>query len=226
MVFTLTTTKRKFNKILDSISNASSPSLAPQNNHNNASTTTLPTANEPAVKKPRLARPTSSSIKDAAAARNTGNRPSLRQMSPSSTNKERRAPNFAPWDRGQFLDRLATFRHVDRWTGKPEIINEVQWAKRGWTCVGKERVGCVGGCGREVVIKLGTDPMEYEEDLDSEQIRIQDGEASPEGPSEDWRDNAREQLVEKYAEMIITEHFGGCLWRRRGCDGIHEMFEP
>lgn len=27
------------------------------------------------------------------------------------------------------------------------------------------------------------------------------------------------QLVDKYAEMIITAHDGSCLWRNKGCDG-------
>lgn len=94
--------------------------------------------------------------------------------------------------------------------GKPEEINEVQWAERGWSCVGKERVGCVGGCGKEVVIKL--------ED-DREQVEQEEGETSAD-EDQDWREGAQEQLIEKYAETIITGHDGGCLWRRRGCDGI------
>lgn len=135
-------------------------------------------------------------------------------------NKERKAPNFAPWDRGQFLERLATFRHVDKWMGKLEQINEVQWAKRGWTCVGKERVGCVGGCGREVVIKLQEDQEEQKKrDQAPGEAQDQDGGALGEEDNEDWRESAQEQLVDKYAEMIVTEHDGGCLWRRRGCDG-------
>ena len=36
----------------------------------------------------------------------------------------------------------------------------------------------------------------------------------------DWREKAQEQLVEKYAEMVTTSHDEGCLWRRRGCDGM------
>ena len=96
--------------------------------------------------------------------------------------------------------------------GKPEQVSEVQWAKRGWSCVGKERVGCVGGCGREVVIKLEDDREELPMDSSNHE--------SEEGKDEDdWREKAQEQLVEKYAEMIVTEHEGGCLWRRRGCDG-------
>jgi len=127
-------------------------------------------------------------------------------------NEERKPPNFAPWDRGQFLDRLGTFRHVDKWMSKPEQISEVQWAKRGWSCVGKERVGCVGGCGREVVIKLEDEVRDVPEDPTTE-------ESDQQRDEDDWREKAQEQLVEKYAEMIATEHEGSCLWRRKGCDG-------
>lgn len=133
-------------------------------------------------------------------------------------NEERNTPNFAPWDRGQFLERLKTYRHVDKWTGKPERINEVQWAKRGWSCVGKERVGCVGGCGKEVVIIL-EDGREDRQDTDE----TQDSEKRPSDEEEDedeWREKAQEQLVEKYAEMVVTSHESGCLWRRKGCDGM------
>ena len=141
-------------------------------------------------------------------------------------NQERKAPNFAPWDRGQFLERLATFRHVDKWMGKPDKINEVQWAKRGWTCVGRERVGCMGGCGKEVVIKLEEDHDVEEKDKDAGDVQKENGEAPVEEKDEDWRRGAQEQLVDKYAEMIVTEHNGGCPWRRKGCDGKRISFWP
>ncbi len=128
---------------------------------------------------------------------------------------ERKPPNYAPWDRGQFLERLQTYRHVDKWMGKPEKINEVQWAKRGWSCVGKERVGCVGGCGKEVVIlfESGHEDKENPDEHSGEEQEIEEDE-------DDWREKAQAELVEKYAEMVTSAHDGGCLWRRRGCDGM------
>ena len=136
-------------------------------------------------------------------------------------NEERKTPNFAPWDRGQFLERLKTYRHVDKWTGKPERINEVQWAKRGWSCVGKERVGCVGGCGKEVVIMLESS---REDKQDAEETQDTEKRPSDEEEDEDeWREKAREQLVEKYAEMVVTSHDSRCLWRRKGCDGMSHI---
>ncbi|CAF9922214.1 hypothetical protein IMSHALPRED_005621 [Imshaugia aleurites] len=228
----LSTTKRKFHKILDSISNASSTSLATKSNHDkyNTSTTTLPATMDPPAKKPRIARPASAYVPPSTrilasqspnlrAAAATAKEPT---PSTATMNEERKTPNFAPWDRGQFLERLKTYRHVDKWMGKPERINEVQWAKRGWSCVGKERVGCVGGCGREVVITLESS---REERQDSEET--QDTEKRPLDEEEDedeWREKAQEQLVDKYAEMVVTSHDGGCLWRRKGCDGMHDTF--
>lgn len=42
---------------------------------------------------------------------------------------------------------------MDRWGAKPQEVNEVEWAKRGWECVGKERVRCVS-CRAEVVVQV------------------------------------------------------------------------
>ena len=210
MPYALSTTKRKFHKILDSISNASSTSLATKEDRNNASTVTLPL--ESPAKKPRLTRPTSALIQPTTANVSnqfSGLRSSRRQSASLAMNEERKPPNFAPWDRIQFLERLKSFRYVDKWMGKPEKINEVQWAKRGWICVGKERVGCVGGCGKEIVIQLGDDG--------EERVREENDASGSEDQS--WREDAQEQLIEQYAEMITTEHDERCLWRRRGCDG-------
>ena len=123
---------------------------------------------------------------------------------------ESKSPNFAPWDRAQFLERLKTYRHVDKWMGKPEKISEVQWAKQGWSCTGKETVGCVGGCGKSVVVIL--EDSREEKEMDDERP---DDEQDDE---DEWREKAQEELVEKYAVMISSAHEGGCLWRRRACD--------
>ena len=93
---------------------------------------------------------------------------------------------------------------------KPDAINEVQWAKRGWSCVGRETVECMGGCGKRIVVLLEAigNRREIQEERDQ----------AEEDDEEEWREKALEQLVEKYATMIASEHDGGCLWRRKGCD--------
>jgi hypothetical protein len=211
MPLALSTSKRKFHKILDSISNASNTTLASRDElRTNASTTSLAVNVERPVKKPRPASAfVLSSASHAHGSRSSSFQDRIKISSPAAMDNERKLPNFAPWDRGQFLDRLRTFRHVEKWMGKPDLINEVQWAKRGWSCVGKERVKCVGGCGKEVVIKLENEWNLGEEPPDEASL----------GDEQDWRKDAQEQLVEKYAEMIISGHDDGCLWRRRGCDG-------
>lgn len=178
---------------------------------------------DPPSKKPRVARPTSAYVpkseRMATAAVVSGPHEatataSLPRSSATVNEEPKAPPNFAPWDRGQFLERLRSYRHVDKWTGKPDRINEVEWAKRGWSCVGKDRVGCVGGCLKEVVIKLES----AREDREMQEVE-QPVQEEEDGEDYDWREKAQEQLVEKYAEMIAKSHDGGCLWRRRGCDG-------
>lgn len=216
MPVALSTTKRKFHKILDSITNTSNPSLPLVPQQKNASTASLPATLESPAKRPRTSRPNSVYVPSNMLS--LGNHASTARARPkkaelTKTQEEPKAPNFTPWDRGQFLDRLKTFRHVDKWMSKPEPINEVQWAKRGWRCVGKERVGCVGGCGKEAVIKL-------EEDL--EDAGNESAESGRE--SDGWRMGAQEQLVETYSEMIVSGHEEGCLWRSRGCDGKWDLY--
>jgi hypothetical protein len=63
------------------------------------------------------------------------------------------AAKYSPNDRTELLRRLATFQDITDWTPKPDRVNEIEWAKRGWVCQGKERVGCVL-CRKELVVKL------------------------------------------------------------------------
>ncbi|KAF3936795.1 hypothetical protein ABW19_dt0203422 [Dactylella cylindrospora] len=124
------------------------------------------------------------------------------------------AGRYAPWDRTEFLQRLETFRSVSSWSSKPERVNEVAWAKRGWICVQNEknRVRCTSRCGGEVVVKVEFDGFEVggdeNEDPDSEEE-----EEETLGEKEKL-----EALVSKYEELIVSGHEEGCLWRKRGCD--------
>lgn len=63
-------------------------------------------------------------------------------------------PNYVPWSHEQFLRRLKTFADLKSWTSKPDAVNEVEWAKRGWVCVDVNTVGCRGGCEQRVVVGL------------------------------------------------------------------------
>ncbi|MCJ1395643.1 hypothetical protein MMC18_008529 [Xylographa bjoerkii] len=199
MAYALSTTKRKFHRILDSISNSSTTSLTSKTQHDNASSTTL--AHTPA-KKARLVRPASVY---ASSTTQTEVSQSIKSAS-DQTLAEKKRPPFTPWDREDFLQRLETFRHPYLWMTKPDKVNEVEWARRGWRCVGKDRVAC-SACRKELVMILEPDEpadCKGEEDIVSDE--------------KDWRRNAQNDLVEEYASMITTAHDEGCLWRKRGCD--------
>lgn len=74
----------------------------------------------------------------------------------TSTSKEQVVQvtsKYAPSDRNELLKRLATFQEITDWTPKPDRVNEVEWAKRGWVCQGKDRVRCTL-CNKELVVKL------------------------------------------------------------------------
>jgi hypothetical protein len=140
-------------------------------------------------------------------------RPSIRAVSPTGSIRSTRSTrstvttvsalrpetkgyaSYAPWDRDAFLYRLGTFRFVDKWSAKPTAVNEVAWARRGWVCIAKNRVRCTT-CRNELLVKVESD------DEQTEQGRA---------------------VVERYQDMIVTEHDESCLWRKRGSDG---EFDP
>ncbi|MCJ1282409.1 hypothetical protein MMC26_001732 [Xylographa opegraphella] len=199
MAYALSTTKRKFHRILDSISNSSTTSLTPKPQNENGSATTL---TQYPAKKARIVRP--ASVYATSTTQTESSEP-IKSSSDQTTPLKKRPP-FTPWDREDFLRRLETFRTPYLWMTKPDKVNEVQWARRGWICVGKDRVAC-SACRRELVMIL-----EPDEPADC------NGDDEVASGGEDWRSNAQTDLVEQYASMIITAHDEGCLWRRRGCD--------
>jgi hypothetical protein len=124
----------------------------------------------------------------------------VRSTAASGTpSKPTEAARYCPGDRGQLIRRLASFQELTEWTPKPERISEIEWAKRGWECKGKERVRCVL-CDKELVVRL------HRKDTDGREVPILI-------PAE-----VEDALVEKYAELTITAHVEECLWRKRGCD--------
>jgi hypothetical protein len=117
------------------------------------------------------------------------------------------SPRYCPGDRAQLIRRLATFQSLTDWTPKPDRVGELEWARRGWTCLGKERVRCAL-CNRELIVKLNRKEVEGKE-------------VSVMVASE-----IAEALVERYVEMIVTSHHEDCLWRKRGCDGKSTFGDP
>ncbi|KAI0451283.1 C3HC zinc finger-like-domain-containing protein [Xylaria acuta] len=108
-------------------------------------------------------------------------------------------PRYCPSDRDELIRRLGTFQELTEWTPKPDQVNEIEWAKRGWVCQGKERVRCTL-CHKELVVKTNT------RTVDGKQVPVVAGSDVEQG------------LAKRFAELIIEAHDEDCLWRRHGCD--------
>jgi len=107
---------------------------------------------------------------------------------------------YNPGDRDALIARLATFQDLTDWTPKPERASEIEWAKKGWVCRGRERVACLL-CKRELIVGLNR------KEVDGKEVSVL------------VASEIEEALVDKYVEMMVTEHLEDCLWRKLGCDG-------
>ena len=144
----IATSKRKFHKLLDSITAASNTVSSSQqrdnasgganaNNHFLTARERLELASERARKRLRST-PSSTSL-------STTHKPSYNRTANMSTTSlprnmsstnlaademkdDKHIPNFAPWSQETFLARMKTFSKVSEWHPKPEVIGEVHWA--------------------------------------------------------------------------------------------------
>ncbi|KAJ5928888.1 hypothetical protein N7466_007844 [Penicillium verhagenii] len=203
MSYAVESKKRKFHRVLESISKPLAPENAPKPSASASTSTAAGAPDRPpaslSIKKVRL---TDNDSSDPISVRNSILKPS-RPISRTSSSSLTKRPTFVPWDRDTFLERLETFRRVDRWTYKPTPINEVQWAKRGWICTDSMRVSCVSGCGGSVVVKL---PDEIDELDGYDADKVQE------------RKEVRATLVDEYAKRLSEAHGENCPWRNKGCD--------
>jgi hypothetical protein len=227
----LNTSKRKFYKLLDNLS-SSRVQLPADNSNKNASTTTL--AAEPPSKRFRLlgkdlrpgtapstpARPLTASARERpkssifAVNSSAKTRPKsfISEKDVTGTiDQQKNTPYYAPWSHDQFLARLKTFADVRSWTPKPAAIGEVEWAKRGWTVVAKDTVGCKGGCEKRLVVRI------TEEEENRKPKENEDGD-------DWWMGDLEKEMVNKYKSLIVDAHAKDCLWRRAGCkDDIYRI---
>lgn len=111
----------------------------------------------------------------------------------------REPPRYCPSDRDQLIRRLSTFQELTEWTPKPDKVNEIEWAKRGWVCVGKERVRCTL-CHKELVVKTN------KREVDGREVPLALG------------SEVEQALVDRFAALIVEAHQEDCLWARQGCD--------
>ncbi|KAK0818375.1 hypothetical protein LTR75_002688 [Friedmanniomyces endolithicus] len=192
----IATTKRKFYKALESLNNP--PATRPS---------------EPAGKRVRRSISTTS----------TASRTAPTTKAPNTEDAVfRKPPNFSPWSHETFLARLKTFSNVSLWYPKPEAISEVEWAKRGWVCVGVSTVACKGGCEKRVVVSL---------DLERSSAADVEGGGTDEANcgADEGLDAENESLLEtalvaRYQSLIVDGHSATCPWRQAGCkDDIHHL---
>ncbi|KAH7397032.1 C3HC zinc finger-like-domain-containing protein [Phaeosphaeria sp. MPI-PUGE-AT-0046c] len=216
----LATTKRKFHKLVDSIAaSTSTTSLASTLRESNASSTSLAhdASPEPPNKRPRSSN--ASMERDRSISASQARIQALKDqlMTPqrqgtvrivgkttvSKSTTPRKTPNFQPHSQEQFLSRVRTFADVKKWTTKPDAVNEIEWARRGWSCDTWNTVACKGGCEKRVAVKL----YPKRKDATSKTIDM----------SEDLSVDVDDKLVERYRELIEKGHADDCLWRKRGC---------
>lgn len=206
MSYAIETKKRKFDRILEALADATatSPSRTSLNSRNNRSATSLTGDDASDGSKRRRIAPTS--------------RPNLTATNSTTSLVGR----YLPVSRTAFLERLETFRHVTQWhVPSTDSINAAAWAKRGWTCVDTDTVSC-GSCRERVHVDLSLD-----RGLLKARENEQQGEIGPEEREDDF-DVAAEVyhgIIERYQDKIISAHSESCLWRKRGSDASIQRIE-
>ena len=205
MSYAIETKKRKFDRILEALTDgAASASRSSLASHNSVSATSL--------------------LHDAASDSSKRRRITTNSQSTTSTPSSTTllTGHYLPSSRAAFLQRLETFRDVTQWhVPSTDPINAATWAKRGWICVDADTV-CCGACRERLHIDL---------DLDSQFLKPQEPEARTEDePSEEddglaFTSELYDSIIKRYQEMVVTGHAEGCLWRTRGSDDSIQRIE-
>lgn len=244
----LATTKRKFHKLLDTLSrhaNATVVPLSTQDDDKQTARDRLLAASDRVSKRRRVEEQlgTPSRPGSTCSIHSSPDTTKLLHLKPLSSQHAHKAdssiPAFSPWSQDSFLRRLKTFSSVALWHLKPQAINEVVWAKRGWQCVGVNTVACVGGCERRIIVDLvtqrsdrsnaakGRSSTEEEEDYDKQDDAHDHDKNDPPQDSElteDDDDSLVQAFTERYAREVINGHSEKCMWRKAGCkDDIYRL---
>lgn len=159
----MSSTKRKFNALLDGLGSRPASTVSIESSNDNNLVADTGASADPDTKKPRLNYTSSNTNPAGRLTHSLTSRidRSIRTMSTisakvkklDSSNETKEAPKYAPWDRDAFYERLKSFRDIVMWTPKPDKVNEVEWAKRGWVCGKYERVRCYN-CNVELLVGL------------------------------------------------------------------------
>jgi hypothetical protein len=207
MSYAIETKKRKFDRILEALTDgAVSPSRSSLNSRNNASTTTLSQDSASDSSKRRRVAPGAAPLVST---------PLVNSVS----------GHYLPSSRTAFLQRLETFRHVTQWhIPSTEPINAAAWAKRGWICADTDTV-CCGVCKARARIDLELDNDLLQPEKEEDTTRDEQDAAADEDDRFAVAAEIHDNMVKRYQDMIVTAHADGCLWRKRGCDASIQRIE-
>ncbi|PKA55513.1 hypothetical protein AXF42_Ash006715 [Apostasia shenzhenica] len=107
-----------------------------------------------------------------------------------------KAPLCRPWDRGDFMRRLATFKAMT-WFGKPKVIGPINCARRGWINVEMDVIVCEA-CGARLL--FSTPPS--------------------------WAPQQVESAAEIFCLKLNNGHKILCPWNDNACDESLAQFPP
>ncbi|KAL6636800.1 hypothetical protein ACP70R_024372 [Stipagrostis hirtigluma subsp. patula] len=97
------------------------------------------------------------------------------------------APSCRPWERGDLLRRLATFK-PSAWGSKPKAASSLACAQRGWVNVDLDKIECES-CGAHLIFSALTS----------------------------WSPVEVANAGEAFAEQLDAAHLNSCPWRGNGC---------
>ncbi|KAI9691049.1 MAG: hypothetical protein M1822_008669 [Bathelium mastoideum] len=238
MAVALTTSKRKFDKLLNNLTNDSPITPRPSS----SSSLSRPLNPFPTT----LSSSTSQAPSDLSSL-STGKRlrsspPSIRTIArerleakkreaaaAATTHKSNTSPNgtptkssrsHAPRSQPAFLARLRTFADVTRWTPKPDALSEVVWARRGWVCEGGPTIASSSPSSSSSSSSVNT--VACRGGCEARVVvrlrpHLRDGEGREIAGSEDYGAAMETALVERYVGLVVDGHGEGCIWRRIGC---------
>ncbi|KAG6691977.1 hypothetical protein I3842_10G088200 [Carya illinoinensis] len=105
-------------------------------------------------------------------------------------------PSCRPWERGDLLRRLATFK-PSNWLQKPKVISSLSCAQRGWINVDVDKIECES-CGAYLSFALI--------------------------PS--WTPSEVQNAAEAFAKQLDAVHNVSCPWRGNSCPDSLVQFPP
>ncbi|KAK1643548.1 hypothetical protein QYE76_061353 [Lolium multiflorum] len=97
------------------------------------------------------------------------------------------APSCRPWERGDLLRRLATFK-PSTWDSKPKAASSLSCAQRGWVNVDMDKIECES-CGAHLIFSVLTS----------------------------WSPAEVANAGEAFAEQLDASHKNSCPWRSSSC---------